>query len=184
MSQIVLGTAGQSVPRLPVLQSFIDDLPALGAAEPDMGKCMKRTRPLLERLVKDDGLNSYFAIWPSPEGGKNVLSSVDQEFNFVINGVLDGAESLERFTRSDDGSKPGYAGVKLSSATTGSLGEVDLVPPYDIHAKQGGPTRPVAVILRSQLLGEGTVLQKGFDLKANRVVERFGTNKFPYELNA
>jgi hypothetical protein len=184
MSQIVLRTAGQSARHLSVLQLFIDDLPAFGAVEPDMGKRMKRTRPLLERLVKDDGLKGHSAIWPSTEGGKNVLSSVDQEFNFVINGVLDGTESLERFSRSDDGSKPGYAGVKLSSATTGSLGEVDLVPPYDIHAKRGGSTRPVDVILRSQPLGEGTVLQKGFDLKANRVVERFGTNKFPYELNA
>ena len=184
MSQIVLRTAEQSVPRLPVFQSFIDDLRALGAAEPDMGKRMKRAWPLLERLVEDDGLNSHSAIWPSPEGGKNVLSSVDQEFNFVINGVLDGTESLERFTRIHDGSKPGYAEVKLSSVTTGSQCKVDLVPPYDIHAKQGGPTRPVAVILRSQPLGEGTVLQKGFDLKANTVVERFGPKQIPYELNA
>ncbi len=30
MSQIVLKTAGQSVPRLPVFQSFIDDVPAFG----------------------------------------------------------------------------------------------------------------------------------------------------------
>ena len=184
MSQIVLRTAEQSVPRLPVFQSFIDDLPAFGAAEPDMGKRMKRAWPLLERLVEDDGLNSHSAIWPSPEGGKNLLFSVDQEFNFVINGVLDGTESLERFTRIHDGSKPGYAEVKLSSVTTGSQGKVDLVPPYDIHAKQGGPTRPVAVILRSQPLGEGTVLQKGFDLKANTVVERFRPKQIPYELNA
>lgn len=184
MSQIVLRTAEQSVPRLPVFQSFIDDLPAFGAAEPDMGKRMKRAWPLLERLVEDDGLNSHSAIWPSPEGGKNLLFSVDQEFNFVINGVLDGTESLEGFTRIHDGSKPGYAEVKLSSVTTGSQGKVDLVPPYDIHAKQGGPTRPVAVILRSQPLGEGTVLQKGFDLKANTVVERFRPKQIPYELNA
>ena len=184
MSQIVLKTAGQSVPRLPVFQSFIDDLRALGAAEPDMGKRMKRAWPLLERLVEDDGLNSHSAIWPSPEGGKNLLFSVDQEFNFVINGVLDGTESLERFTRIHDGSKPGYAEVKLSSVTTGSQCKVDLVPPYDIHAKQGGPTRPVAVILRSQPLGEGTVLQKGFDLKANTVVERFRPKQISYELNA
>ena len=39
-------------------------------------------------------------------------------------------------------------------------GKVDLVPPHAIHAEQGGPTRSVAIIVRSQKLGEGTVLQR------------------------
>ena len=41
--------------------------------------------------------------------------------------------------------------------TTGSQGKVDLVAPRAIHAEQGGPTRSVAIIVRSQKLGEGTV---------------------------
>jgi predicted metal-dependent enzyme (double-stranded beta helix superfamily) len=206
MSQVVLKTAAQSAPRLPVFQSFIDELRTLWAAEPDIGERMKQARPLLENLVKDNGLKANSAGWPSTEGGKNLLFYVDPEFNFAINGVvrmpgrsgsvhdhatawvlygvLDGTESLERFTRIDDGSRPGYAEVKLSSVTTGSQGKVDLVPPYDIHAEQGGPTRSVAVILRSQPLGEGTVLQKGFDLKTNTVVERFGPKQIPFNLTA
>jgi len=190
--------------RLPVFQRFIDDLRALWAAESDIQTRMEKARPLLEKLVMNDGLKAHSADWPSTEGGKNLLFYVDDELGFAINGVvrmpgrlgnvhdhanawvlygvLDGTESLERYDRVDDGSKAGYAEVKMSSVTTGSQGKVDLVPPYDIHAEQGGPTRSVAVILRSQRLGEGTVLQKGFDPKTNTVVERFGPTQIPYEL--
>jgi predicted metal-dependent enzyme (double-stranded beta helix superfamily) len=190
--------------RLPVFQRFIDDLRALWAAESDTQTRMEKARPLLEKLVMNDGLKAHSADWPSTEGGKNLLFYVDDELGFAINGVvrmpgrlgnvhdhanawvlygvLDGTESLERYDRVDDGSKAGYAEVKMSSVTTGSQGKVDLVPPYDIHAEQGGPTRSVAVILRSQRLGEGTVLQKGFDPKTNTVVERFGPTQIPYEL--
>jgi hypothetical protein len=70
------------------------------------------------------------------------------------------------FERIDDGSRPGYAEVKLSSVTTGTQGKVDLVPPKAIHAEQGGPARSVAIIVRTQKLGEGTVLQRRYDPKA------------------
>ncbi len=192
--------------RLPVFQRFIDDLRALWAAESDTQTRMEKAKPLLEKLVMNDELKARSADWPCTDGGKNLLFYVDDELGFAINGVvrmpgrfgsvhdhanawvlygvLDGTESLERFDRIDDGSKPGYAEVRMSSVTTGSQGKVDLVPPYDIHAEQGGPTRSVAVILRSQRLGEGTVLQKGFDPKTNTVVERFGPTQIPYELTA
>ena len=207
MNDMTPQTAAKAdAPRLPVFQQFIDELRDVWAAEPDIAKRMEQARPLLERLVKDDELKARSADWPSTEGGKNLLFYVDEEFDFAINGVvrmpgrlgnvhdhanawvlygvLDGTESLERFDRIDDGSKTGYAEVKMSSVTTGSRGKVDLVPPYDIHAEQGGPTRSVAVILRSQRLGEGTVLQKGFDPKTNSVVERFGPKQIPYDLTA
>jgi len=192
--------------RLPVFQRFIDDLRALWAAEPDTQTRMEKAKPLLEKLVMNDELKARSAAWPCTDGGKNLLFYVDDDLGFAINGVvrmpgrfgsvhdhanawvlygvLDGTESLERFDRVDDGSKAGYAEVKMSSVTTGTQGKVDLVPPYDIHAEQGGPTRSVAVILRSQRLGEGTVLQKGFDPKTNTVVERFGPTQIPYELTA
>jgi len=192
--------------RLPVFQRFIDDLRAIWAAESDTQTRMEKARPLLEKLVMKDELKARSSDWPSTEGGKNLLFYVDDELGFAINGVvrmpgrlgnvhdhanawvlygvLDGTESLERYDRVDDGSKPGYAEVKMSSVTTGSQGKVDLVPPYDIHAEQGGPTRSVAVILRSQRLGEGTVLQKGFDPKTNTVTERYGPKQIPYELSA
>ncbi len=191
-------------PRLPAFDRFIGDLRAIWAAETDDRRRMERAKPLLERLVRDDTLKAHSAGWPSTEGRKNLLLYVDPDHHFVVNGVvrmpgrtgsvhdhadawvlygvLDGTESLERFERLDDGSRPGHAEVKLSSVTTGSQGKVDLVAPRAIHAEQGGPTRSVAIIVRSQKLGEGTVLQHQYDRDANTVVERYGPTQIPYDL--
>ena len=190
--------------RLPVFDKFIRDLRAIWAAGGDLQRRMETAKPVLENFVKDNGLKAHSAAWPSTEGGKNLLLYVDPDHHFVINavvrvpgrkgsvhdhadawvlyGVLDGTESLERYDRLDDGSKPGYAEVKMSSVTTGSQGKVDLVPPHAIHAEQGGPTRSVAIIVRSQRLGEGTVLQNGYDPKTNSVIQRYGPTQVPYEL--
>jgi predicted metal-dependent enzyme (double-stranded beta helix superfamily) len=189
---------------LPVFEKFIADLRSIWATESDDGGRMHKAKPLLERLVMNNTLKAHSANWPSTEGRKNLLFYVDPDYHFVINGVvrvpgrtgsihdhadawvlygvLDGTESLERFDRVDDGSRPGYAQVKLSSVTTGSQGKVDLVPPRAIHAEQGGPTRSVAVIVRSQRLGEGTVLQHRYDRDTNAVVEQYGPTQIPFEL--
>ena len=190
--------------RLPVFEKFIADLRAIWAAQPDDQRRMEAAKPLLERLVLDPALKAHSASWPSTEGRKNLLLYVDPDHHFVINGVvrmpgrtgsvhdhadawvlygvLDGSESLERFERVDDGSRSGYAEVKLASVTTGAQGKVDLVPPHAIHAEQGGPTRSVAIIVRSQRLGEGTILQRTYDRKANTVIEQYGPTQIPYDL--
>jgi 3-mercaptopropionate dioxygenase len=190
--------------RLPVFEKFIADLRAIWAAQPDDQRRMEAAKPLLERLVLDPALKTHSASWPSTEGRKNLLLYVDPDHHFVINGVvrmpgrtggvhdhadawvlygvLDGSESLERFDRVDDGSRSGYAEVKLASVTTGTQGKVDLVPPHAIHAEQGGPTRSVAIIVRSQRLGEGTILQRTYDRKANTVIEQYGPTQIPYDL--
>ena len=190
--------------RLPVFEKFIADLRTIWAAQPDDQRRMEAAKPLLERLVLDPALKAHSASWPSTEGRKNLLLYVDPDHHFVINGVvrmpgrtgsvhdhadawvlygvLDGSESLERFDRVDDGSRSGYAEVKLASVTTGAQGKVDLVPPHAIHAEQGGPTRSVAIIVRSQRLGEGTILQRTYDRKANSVIEQYGPTQIPYDL--
>ena len=192
--------------RLPLFEEFICDLRAIWTSESENQRRMERAKPLLEAFVKDDSLRVHSAAWPSTEGGKNLLLYVDPDYQFVINavvrvpgrkgsvhdhadawvlyGVLDGSESLERYDRVDDGTRPGYAEVRLTSVTTGTQGKVDLVPPHDIHAEQGGPTRSVAIIVRSQRLGEGTVLQRRYDLAKKSVMEQFGPTQIPYELVA
>ena len=192
--------------RLPVLEKFIGDLRAIWSADTDNQRRMEKAKPLLEQLVKDEGLKAHSATWPSTEGYKNLLLYVDPDHHFAINavvrapgrtgsvhdhadawvlyGVLDGSESLERYERVDDRSRPGYAEVRLASVTTGTQGKVDLVPPGAIHAEQGGPTRSVAIIVRSQRLGQGTVLQHTYDPKAKTVIERYGPTQVPYELVA
>ncbi len=195
-----------ATPRLPVLDKFIVDLRTIWAEDSENERRMAKAKPLLEQLLKDATLKAHSAAWPSTEGRKNLLLYVDPDHHFVINavvrmpgrtgsvhdhadawvlyGVLDGSESLERYDRIDDGSQPGYAEVRLSSVTTGTQGKVDLVPPHAIHAEQGGPTRSVAIIVRSQRLGEGTVLQHTYDPSAKTVVERYGPTQISYELVA
>jgi predicted metal-dependent enzyme (double-stranded beta helix superfamily) len=195
-----------ATPRLPVLDKFIVDLRTIWAEDSENERRMAKAKPLLEQLLNDATLKAHSAAWPSTEGRKNLLLYVDPDHHFVINavvrmpgrtgsvhdhadawvlyGVLDGSESLERFERVDDGSRSGYAEVKLSSVTTGTQGKVDLVPPHSIHAEQGGPTRSVAIIVRSQQLGEGTILQRRYDAMAKTVVEQYGPTQIPFEVVA
>jgi predicted metal-dependent enzyme (double-stranded beta helix superfamily) len=195
-----------ATPRLPVLDKFIVDLRTIWAEDSENERRMAKAKPLLEQLLNDATLKAHSAAWPSTEGRKNLLLYVDPDHHFVINavvrmpgrtgsvhdhadawvlyGVLDGSESLERFERVDDGSRSGYAEVKLSSVTTGTQGKVDLVPPHSIHAEQGGPTRSVAIIVRSQRLGEGTILQRRYDAMAKTVVEQYGPTQIPFEVVA
>ena len=190
--------------RLPVFDKFIGDLRAVWSAETDDARRMENAKPLVEAFVKDPDLKAHSAQWPSTEGRKNLLLYVDPAYEFVVNavvrvpgrtgsvhdhanawvlyGVLDGTESLEHYERIDDGSRPGHAEVRLTSVTTGTQGKVDLVPPHAIHAEQGGPTRSVAIIVRSQRLGEGTVPQHMYDPKAKTVVEQYGPTQIPYDL--
>jgi predicted metal-dependent enzyme (double-stranded beta helix superfamily) len=190
--------------QLPAFKDFVDHLRDIWSREPDTQKRMEQARPLMEHLLHDDTLKAHSKDWMSTEGRKNLLLHVDDEFGFVVNavvrmpgrtgsihdhanawvlyGVLDGTESLERYQRVDDGSRAGYAEVKLQSVTTGSQGKIDLVAPYDIHAEQGGPTRSVAMILRSQRLGEGTVLQNQYDMAKKVVTQQYGPTQIPFAL--
>lgn len=189
--------------QLPVMATFIENLRAIWGSETGIENRMEKARPVLEKLVSGPTLKAHSARWPSTEGRKNLLFYVDEEHGFAINavvrvpgrrgrphdhgdawvlyGVLDGTESLERYERVDDGSQPGYAEVRMTSVTTGTQGKVDLVPPHDIHAEQGGPARSVAIILRSQRLG-GANVQRGFDPVAKTVVEQMGPTQVAYEL--
>src|SRR5262245_59488501 len=190
--------------RLAVFEKFIADLRAIWTANPDDQARMTKAKPVLEQFVMEPTLKAHSADWPSTEGHKNLLLYVDPDQGFVVNavvrvpgrkgsihdhadawvlyGLLDGTESLERYDRLDDGSKPDHAEIKLASVTTGTQGKVDLVPPRNIQAERGGPTRSVAIIVRSQRLGEGTVLQGRYDPKSNTRTEGYGPTQVPYEL--
>jgi predicted metal-dependent enzyme (double-stranded beta helix superfamily) len=190
--------------RLPVLQSFIDELREIWRTDPDVGSCMEKARPLMEKVVRDPDLQARSADWPSTEGRKNLLFYVDDEYGFAINavvrvpgrkgsvhdhahawvlyGVLHGSESLERYERIDDRSREGYAQVRMTSVSQGVPGKVDLVPPFDIHAEQGGQGRSVALILRSCKLGD--ITQNQYDLETGAIRPGPGPTQIPFELTA
>lgn len=189
--------------HIPVFEKFIQDLRTAWKELPDTEARMKKGQALLAELVKDETMRQASQSWPSTEGRKNLLFHEDTEFGFAINGVvrmpgrkgsihdhahawtadgvLDGTESLERFRRVDDRSKEGYAKLELESVTQGDAGKVDLVPPFDIHAEQGGPTRSVAVILRSERVA-GKVLQGNYNIETGVYRRIEGPTNVPYEI--
>lgn len=189
--------------RMPIFQKFIDDLRAAFAHGPDTAAAMEKARSLLEGLVADEELRARSKDWPSTEGHKNLLLYEDPDYGFVINavvrtahrkggihdhahawtayGLLDGEEKLERYSRLDDGSREGYAEIRLDSVTEGGPGTVDLVPPFDIHSEKGGAARSVAVIVRSERL-VGRVLQGRFDPEAKTTHQGEGPTQIPFEL--
>lgn len=189
--------------RHPAFERFIHDLRSAWAELPDMEGRMKRGQKLLEELVKDESLRQASKSWPSTEGRRNLLFHEDPVYGFAVNGVvrmpgrkgsihdhahawtaygiLDGTEGLERFRRVDDGSKEGHAKLELESVTEGTPGKVDLVPPFDVHAEQGGPTRSVAIILRSERVA-GKVLQGSYNMEDNTMRRIDGPTNIPYEI--
>lgn len=189
--------------RLPAFERFIQDLRAAWAASSDVEARMKQGTKLLEELVKDRSLREHAKNWPSTEGRKNLLFYEDPDYHFAINGVvrapgrkgsihdhahawtaygvLDGAEKLERFRRLDDGGKTGYAELELESVSEGIPGKVDLVPPFAIHAEQGGSTRSVAVILRSERVA-GKTTQGSYDMERQTFRQVDGPTQVPYEI--
>ena len=188
--------------QVPAFQTFIDALKVIWASNADDETRMTQAKPLLEALTQDSDLFEHSKGWPNTVG-QNLLLYEDSEAGFVINavvrprgykggvhdhahawvlyGVLDGKESLERFERLDDGSTPGHAIIRMISSTEGSRGTVDIVPPFNIHAEQGGEGRSVAMIIRSQRL-VGRVLQNGFNLTTNTVVQRSGPEQVPFSI--
>lgn len=192
-----------SAKRLLVFEKFIQDLRAAWTELPDMEARMKTGQKLLAELIKDPSRRAASKFWPSTEGRKNLLFYEDPHHGFAINGVvrvpgrkgsihdhahawtaygiLDGTERLERYRRIDDGSRDGYAELELERVTEGSPGQVDLVPPFDIHAEHGGPTRSVAVILRSERVA-GRVLQGSYNKDTGSLRRIDGPTNVPYEI--
>lgn len=194
--------------RLPVFERFIADLRSIWAGEADLEARMLAAQKALERVLEDPSLVAHSQTWPSTEptkesGQSNLLLYEDADHGFVINGVvrtpgraggvhdhahawvvygiLDGTESLERYDRVDDGSRAGYAELRLASVTESRRGCADLVPPFAIHAERGGDRRSVGLIVRSERVA-GRVLQRSFDLATNAVIERAGPRQIPFHV--
>jgi hypothetical protein len=155
---------------LPAFEKFVQDLRKIWAENPDDETRMKDP---------DYGfvINGVVRV-PGRTGSVH-----DHADAWVLYGLLDGHETLERFDRVDDRSKEDYAEVRLASADQGQAGKADLVQPYDIHAEQGSEIRSVAVILRSRVL-VGQVLQGRYDRDTNRYSTGSGPEQIPYELTA
>jgi len=187
-------------------QKFIQSTRQLFAEEQDVAKRWEKMSPLLQELLADRTVKEQAKDWPSCSQGsdraENLLFYEDPDYKFVINGlikapktrtqvhdhahnwtlygVLDGAESIERYERVDDGSKPDHAEIRQTVKVKVCPGKIDLVLPYQIHAEESGEERTVAIIVRAEKAGG--FLQGRYDPNTNRYWQGYGPKQIPYEL--
>jgi predicted metal-dependent enzyme (double-stranded beta helix superfamily) len=188
------------------IQMFIESARQLFAEEKDAAKRWEKMSPLLQALLADPAVKEQSKSWPDCSQGsaraENLLFYEDPDYKFVINGlikapktrtqihdhahnwtlygVLDGTESIERYERIDDGSKPDYAEIRQSVNVKVGPGKIDLVPPYQIHAEESGEERTVAIIVRAEKAGG--FLQGRYDPKTHKYWQGYGPKQIPYEL--
>ena len=188
------------------VQNFIAAARTLHAEERDAAQRWEKMRPLLQALLADPSVREQSKHWPDcsqgAERAENLLFYEDPEFRFVINGlikaphtrtavhdhahnwtlygVLDGSETIERYERLDDGSKPDYAEIKKTVDVRVTAGKIDLVPPFAIHAEESGDERTVAIIVRAEKAGG--FLQGRYDPATHRYWQGYGPTQIPYEL--
>lgn len=160
------------------VQRFIAATRQLFTAEKDPETRWQKMAPLLQALIADPAVKQQSREWPScrqSERAQNLLFYEDPAYKFVINGliknprsrtqihdhahnwtlygVLDGHETIERYERLDDGSKPDFADIRQTENIKVGPGKVDLVAPYQIHAEESGDERTVAIIVRAEKAG-------------------------------
>jgi predicted metal-dependent enzyme (double-stranded beta helix superfamily) len=193
--------AGQST-----VQKFIASARQLHAEEKDPAKRWEKMTPLLQELLAYPSVKEQSTEWPDcSQGGEraeNLLFYEDPDYKFVINGlikaphsrtqihdhahhwtlygVLDGTETIMRYERVDDRSKPDYAEIRGVSKLRAGPGDVDLVRPWEIHAEASGEERTVAIIVRAEKAGG--FLQGRYDPVNKKYWQGYGPKQIPYEL--
>lgn len=198
---------GPASPMLPAAQAFVDKMRALFAQPMDDTERWAKARTLHAGLLADPQVKEHAKTWPESlvtEGKPgNLLFYEDADHGFVINalikkagvdssvhdhgkswtlyGVLEGGETVARFERTDEG------GEGAATATLDNLGEhqvtlgyIDSVPPWEIHAEYNGPHRTVGLIVRSQR--SGTFIQNRYDPETGRVEQYNGPVQIPFRL--
>lgn len=164
------------------LDRFVRQTQELFASEADLPARWAKLEPILAELISDPEVIEASKSWPDcvPADGRaeNLIFYEDPEFKFAINGLVGnaaraggnprihdhahiytlyglmvGRQRIERFERLDDRSKPDYAEIRQTRSTVCAPGEIDLVPPYEIHREIGIGERTVAVIIRSEKSG-------------------------------
>lgn len=187
------------------VKKFIVSARKLHAEEKDAVKRWKKMTPLLQELIADPSVREQSKGWPTcaqTDRAQNLLFYEDPDYRFVINGlikapksrtqihdhahnwtlygVLDGTETIERYERLDDRSKPDHAEIRKTVDVKVGPGKIDLVPPFEIHAEESGEERTVAIIVRAEKAGG--FLQGRYDPATKKYWQGYGPEQIPYEL--
>ena len=189
------------------LDRFVMKTRELFASEPDLDKRWAALPPILAELLADPDVLEASKSWPDcvPADGRaeNLIFYEDPDYKFAVNGltkgearqgrraervhdhahiytlygVLDGHESISRYERLDDRSRPDYAEIRLVSEQAVGPGEIDLVKPYEIHVENTVGERTVAIIIRSEK--SGGFNQGRYVLGTNEYYESLGPRQTP-----
>lgn len=192
---------------LPAAAKFVAQVRGLfeqGLEEPVI---WKTACTYLRDLLDDQELQRHAATWPdslSVEGRPgNLLFYEDADYGFVLNalikapgiktsvhdhgkswtlyGVLEGGETVTRFTRLDDGPQvPDRAVIEEAGSHEVVPGYIDFVPPWEIHQERNTDQRTIGFIVRSQR--SGTFVQNRFDPSNGKVDQYDGPDQIAYQL--
>ena len=199
-----MSTRPEMIPAAETFVSQVRDLFSQGLEEREI---WTRACDYLRDLLADEELKSHAQTWPdslSVEGKPgNLLFYEDPDYGFVLNalikapnlktsvhdhgrswtlyGVLEGGESVTRFTRTDGGPQvPDAATLEEDGTHDVVPGYIDFVPPWEIHQETNTDQRTIGFIVRSQR--SGTFVQNRFD-PDNRKAEQYdGPVQMPYRL--
>lgn len=167
------------------LADLVADLRAIFGGDAPEPERMAQGGASLGRLLGNPAALAAFGELPAepvnyllhaePDGGFTVAALVkapghgtpvhDHGPSWTLYGVLQGAETITRYARVDDGSVADRAELCVSETIAGQPGLVDVVPPWTPHAeKNTGSAQTTAIIVRSQPMG--TFPQRQYDLAA------------------
>jgi len=199
-----MSTRAEMIPAAETFVAQVRDLFSKGMEEREI---WTRACDHLRDLLADEELKSHARTWPdslSVEGKPgNLLFYEDPDYGFVLNalikapnlktsvhdhgrswtlyGVLEGAESVTRFRRTDDGPQvPDTAKVEEAGTHDVVPGYIDFVPPWEIHQETNSDQRTIGFIVRSQR--SGTFVQNRFDPDNQKVDQYDGPVQMPYHL--
>lgn len=192
---------------LPAAERFVADLRRAFADGLEETARWQRCRELLRALLGDAELRAHAEAWPVTgfDGRKvsNLLFYVDPDYGFAVNaliknpggramvhdhgpswtiyGLLQGAERIVRYDAAPcDNDGGGRFEITETRSETCGPGEVDIVPPGQIHCEYAGDEKSIAVIVRSQR--SGTFDQFRYLDDGTRTVIR-GPEQIPYDLS-
>jgi predicted metal-dependent enzyme (double-stranded beta helix superfamily) len=187
---------------MPAVEEFVAKMRVVCETTPGDER-WERCRELLGDLLKDPELRKHAQDWPVGgfDGKKvdNLLFYEDPDHGFVINGLIKnpGGRAMihdhgtawtiygvlsgeERVVRYKEIQKPdGEAGFEEEHAVMCNPGDVDVVPPWEIHSEYAGDEKTIAVIVRSQR--SGTFEQFRYPDEGGKIAFA-GPNQVPYEL--
>ena len=186
---------------LPAVEAFVSTVRGLFEQGLSADEVWPQACEPLKEMLRDPAVAEHAKTWPTSPAklgleGKhaNLLFYEDPDHGFVINGLIKNPGGLavphdhgkawtvygvlaggERIVQMH----PGENGFTEGEASECGPGDVDIVPPWKIHAEYAGDEKTIAVIVRSQRSGTFEQYRHNDDGTKTRFP---GPNQVPFEL--